>query len=672
MRGLSFILFSMHTLNARQREAIHYLDGPLLVLAGAGSGKTRVITQKIAWLVQDCGLDARNIAAITFTNKAAREMRERVGKRMPGATAESLQISTFHSLGVRILREEAHVLGYKPRFSIFDSADCASLVADLGKSVDKALLRHAQHLISNWKNALVAPEGARDLARSEAEKQAARIYLAYETTLKAYQAVDFDDLIGLPARLFGQYPEIREKWQNRLRYLLVDEYQDTNACQYLLLKHLTGPRQQFTVVGDDDQSIYGWRGADIENLKKLAQEFPRLKIIKLEQNYRSSARILNAANKVIAHNEKLFEKQLWSDLGYGEAINVTVCPDNEKEAESVVMRLQAHRLEHRGQWSDYAILYRSNHLARLFEQQLRNQRIPYLLSGGQSFFDKTEIKDVIAYLRLFANPDDDPAFIRAAATPRRGIGAGALQVLGSYAGERRLSMFDAVSETGLAQRLQARQLAPLLEFHQFVARFKSRAEQEPAQRTLPDLLSALDYEAFLYAREEARAAERRWANVCEFASWLQQKGEAENKTLVDLIQTIALINMLDQAEDTFDGVQLSTLHAAKGLEFRHVFLIGVEEGILPHREAVESGKVEEERRLMYVGITRARQSLHLYYCERRKQNRQWMSCAPSRFIAEMGKDDVRFSGGKNQTLPDKATRSARLETMQAMLAARKK
>ncbi|MCX8144952.1 MAG: UvrD-helicase domain-containing protein [Azovibrio sp.] len=661
----------MSGLNPQQQAAIHYLDGPLLVLAGAGSGKTRVITQKIAYLVESCGFAPRNIAAITFTNKAAREMQERVATLIPAQAAAELQISTFHALGVRILREEAKLLGYKPRFSIFDAADCAGIIADLAGSVDKTTLRSMQSLISAWKNALIPPKAALERATSEMERRAAQVYLAYAATLKAYQAVDFDDLILLPTQLFETHPKVREKWQNRLRYLLVDEYQDTNACQYALLKLLTGPRQQFTAVGDDDQSIYAWRGADIENLRKLPQDFPRLKIIKLEQNYRSTVRILKAANNVIAHNEKLFEKQLWSELGYGEPISVTACPDHEREAESVVIRLQAHRFEQRGKWSDYAILYRSNHLARLFEQQLRNQRIPYLLSGGQSFFDKAEIKDLIAYLRLFANREDDPAFIRAATTPKRGIGAGTLQALGTYAGERHIALFDAACEEGFAQRVQARQLEPLLEFCHFITRMQGRAEHEPAHVVLPDLLEAIDYEAFLFDHEEARTAESKWANVCEFTQWLSRKGEADGKTLVDLTQTIALINMLDKQDEAFDGVQLSTLHAAKGLEYKHVFLVGVEEGILPHREAVESGKIEEERRLMYVGITRARESLHISYCERRKQNREWVTCEPSRFIAEMGEADLRFSGGKAQAPLDRAAGAARLEAIKAMLAAGK-
>ena len=591
----------MSGLNQPQREAIHYLDGPLLVLAGAGSGKTRVITQKIAYLVQSCGFNPRNIAAITFTNKAAKEMQERIGKLLSKQQADELQISTFHSLGVRILREEAKVLGYKPRFSIFDSADCAGIIGEAAGTVDKATLRIVQSTISNWKNGLITPEAARHLATDEHQKLAAHAFLSYEATLKAYQAVDFDDLIGLPVKLFSEHPEIADKWQNRLRYLLVDEYQDTNACQYQLLKLLTGVRAQFTAVGDDDQAIYGWRGADIENLKKLPTEFPALKVIKLEQNYRSTVRILKAANNVISHNEKLFDKKLWSDLGHGEQISVTACRDNDAEAEGVVMKLQAHKFEHRAKFKDFAILYRSNHQARIFEEYLRDHRIPYLLSGGKSFFDKAEIKDITAYLRLLANEDDDPAFIRAATTPKRGIGAATLQVLGIYAGERHISLFQAAFEEGFAHRVQPRQLEPLLEFCNFINRTQSRATKEPAHQVLPDLLKAIDYETFLYDHEEERTAQTRWANVCEFANWLNKKGELDNKTLVDLTQSIALINMLDkQTDEDYDAVQLSTLHAAKGLEYKNVFLVGVEEGILPHRESLDPAKLEEERRLMYV------------------------------------------------------------------------
>ena len=656
-------------LNPAQREAIRYLDGPLLVLAGAGSGKTRVITQKIAYLIGECGFNPANIAAITFTNKAAREMQERVGQLL-GSRPVGLTLSTFHALGVRILREEAKALGYKPQFSIFDATDCYGMLADLSGSVDKATIRRLQSQISNWKNALISPDEASKTAADEMGKLAAQAYAGYAATLRAYQAVDFDDLIALPVDLFRQHPEVLDKWQNRLRYLLIDEYQDTNACQYQLLRLLAGPRAAFTAVGDDDQAIYGWRGADVENLRGLPRDYPNLKLIKLEQNYRSTARILKAANVLIGHNAKLFDKKLWSDLGQGDPISVTACRDNEKEAEQVAMKLQAHRFEHRTRFSDYAILYRGNFQARALEQQLRDQRVPYLLSGGQSFFDKAEIKDITAYLRLMSNTDDDPAFIRAVTTPRRGVGGSTLEALGKYAGERHLSLFAAAGEVGFAQRVQPRQLTPLSEFRHFISSLIQRAANDSAGDVIADLLAAIGYESWLYGEEERRVAQTRWENVLELKDWLTRKGDEEKKSLLELTQMIALINMLDKQEDGSrpDAVQLSTLHAAKGLEFKHVFLIGVEEGVLPHRESLDPVKLEEERRLMYVGITRAQRSLHISYAEKRKQGRELIPCEPSRFINEMGKEDLRFSGGKADAVPDKATGAARLEAMRAMLA----
>jgi ATP-dependent DNA helicase Rep len=655
------------SLNPPQREAVRYLDGPLLVLAGAGSGKTRVITEKIAYLIGECGFRPANVAAITFTNKAAREMEERAG-RLLGGRPEGLTVSTFHALGARILREEARALGYKPRFSIFDAADCHGILADLSGSVDKAAIRRLQTLISNWKNARTNPDQAMKNAGNEFEKLAAATYASYAATLRAYQAVDFDDLIALPGELFEAHPEILDKWQNRLRYLLIDEYQDTNACQYEMLRLLAGPRAAFTAVGDDDQAIYAWRGADVENLRRLPGDYPNLKLIKLEQNYRSTVAILRAANALIAHNRKPFDKKLWSDLGQGEPIRVTACKNDEKEAEQVVMKLQAHRFEHQAKFSDYAILYRGNFQARALEQRLRDQRVPYALSGGQSFFDKAEIKDVTAYLRLLANEDDDPAFIRAATTPRRGVGGTTLAALGKYAGERHLPLFAAAGEEGFARRVQPRQAAPLAEFCRFIAGFRQRAVRDRAGTVIEDLLAAIGYKAWLHAEEEKRTALARWESVEELKNWLAQKGDEEKKNLLELARTIALIHLFDKQEDGKrpDAVQLSTLHAAKGLEFGHVFLIGVEEGVLPHRESPDAAGVEEERRLMYVGVTRAQRSLHISYAEKRKRGRELIPAEPSRFIAEMGKD-LRFSGGPSDAPPDKAAGAARLDALRAML-----
>ncbi len=653
-------------LNAPQREAVKYLDGPVLVLAGAGSGKTRVITHKIAYLVEECGILPTHIAAITFTNKASREMQERIAKLLPGRPLKGLTTSTFHALGARILRQEAKLCGLKPSFSILDSSDSTAIVADLTKDHDKAHIRAVQSRISMWKNSLVDPGQAMNEAEGPLEIAAALNYAEYQRTLSAYQAVDFDDLIKLPAELLDSSPEALERWQGRLRYLLVDEYQDTNHCQYRLLKLLAGARAAFTAVGDDDQSIYAWRGADVENLNLLTKDFPLLRVIKLEQNYRSTTTILKAANSLIGNNPKLFEKRLWSDRGHGEAIQATATRDGEHEAELVVVKLMAHKFDHRGTHKDYAILYRGNHQARAFEQQLRTHKIPYLLSGGQSYFDRAEIKDITSYLRLIANGDDDPAFIRAITCPKRGVGSTTLEALGNYAGSRHVSLFAAAFEAGAASHVNPKQLEGVREFGAFINRMEWRATREPASQVLEDLVKAIGYESYLFDTLDPREAETKWANVRDFIDWLSRKGEEEGKNLQELTQTVALITMLDKQEEDIDAVQLATLHAAKGLEFRHVFLVGVEEGILPHRDAEQDGRLEEERRLMYVGITRAQQSLHLSWCTRRKQGKEWRDCAPSRFIAEMG-DDLKISGGKEGASPDKAAGRAKLAQFKALL-----
>lgn len=623
-------------LNAPQREAIHYLDGPCLVLAGAGSGKTRVITHKIAYLIEECGFLPANIAAITFTNKAAKEMQHRLAGLVRGRSAKGVTVCTFHALGVRIIRQEAAACGLKPQFSILDASDATQIVQDLASETDKDIARQLHWQISSWKNALVSPEEAARLAHNELTVAAANLYREYQRTLRAWQAVDFDDLIALPVHLFETNSEVRQRWQHRLRYLLIDEYQDTNRAQYRLLRLMAGERGMFTAVGDDDQAIYAWRGADVENLRQLSLDYPCLKLIKLEQNYRSSGRILHAANTLIAHNQKLFEKKLWSEHGPGEAIAAAAARDPEDEARRVVDQIAAHHFRARNRYSDYAILYRSNHQARIFEQHLRNQRIPYVLSGGQSFFEKPEIRDLIAWLRILANADDDLAYIRTLTTPRRGIGATTIETLGQFAAAREISLFAASLHSELPDHLSARPLKAVQDCAQYQRTLAQRAEREQADVLLADLLHAIHYEAWLFARYDERDAQTRWDNVLEFTQWLGRKGREENKTLLDLTQTIALMSMLDKDDEDFDGVQLATLHAAKGLEFAHVFLVGLEEGLLPHQASIDEDKVEEERRLMYVGITRARQTLHLSWCDRRKQGRESHTCEPSRFLGEMG------------------------------------
>lgn len=644
-------------MNAPQREAVKYMDGPCLVLAGAGSGKTRVITQKIVHLIEECGYDAKNIAAVTFTNKAALEMQERIAKSLTNPKeAKHLTVCTFHSLGVQILRREAKELGLKDRFSIMDSDDCFSLVQDLALTTDKQMIRRIQSMMSLWKNGLVDPETAVKQALTEDEAQAARVYRNYVATLAAYQAVDFDDLIRLPVELFRNNEAVRDKWQRKLRYLLVDEYQDTNTCQYELVKLLVtgiGKKPMFTAVGDDDQAIYAWRGATIENLRQLQVDFPDLKVIKLEQNYRSTTRILQAANAVISNNPKLFEKQLWSEHGLGDPIKVLAMQDDDQEAEQVAITLSAHRFERRAKFSDYAILYRGNHQARVIEQALRKERIPYTISGGQSFFDRAEIKDIVSYLRLIANGDDDPAFIRAVTTPKRGVGQTTLEALGAFAGQWQCSLFEAVFKGGIESKLADRQLTPLREFCHFINQLEARAGKrgENAAELLDEMMKEINYEAYLYDTFDDRQAQSKWQNVLDFTTWLKEKGtggkhgQDSEKSLLELTQMVALMTMLEGRDEEPDAVRMSTLHASKGLEFPHVFLVGVEEGILPHKGDPDApldtlgARIEEERRLMYVGITRAQRSLHITWCKKRKRARESVNCDVSRFIKEMKLDE---------------------------------
>ena len=627
-------------LNSAQHDAVRHLGSPLLVLAGAGSGKTRVITQKIVHLIERCEHRPDSIAAITFTNKAAREMRERVDVAMKKG-AKGLWVSTFHALGLRLLREEHVAAGLRPRFSILDATDSQALIAELLGTTDRQLVRQAAGVLGRWKNAALTPDEAAEVAQDAAEVAMVELYRRYRQTLLAWQAVDFDDLIALPLRLLERDSEIAARWQGRLRHVLVDEYQDTNPAQYRLLRALTGLRHAFTAVGDDDQAIYGWRGASADNLGQLARDYPQLRVIKLEQNYRSSGRILAAANALITHNPKQFEKSLWSEYGPGDPVEVLAHRDDATEAEAIVMRLQAHKLRSGARWLDYAILYRGNFQARIFEEALRGQKIPYRVSGGQSFFDRAEIRDVCAYLRLLCNEDDDPAFIRAVTTPKRGVGAVTLEKLGGLAARGRCSLFAALDRPDCHDIIPERQLELLIEFRDFIARMQDRAAREPAGEVMRDLVRAIDYELYLQDTDPGRPGETRWANVCDFMDWVARKGDgvgdADPQTLLEVAQTVALITLLEGREgETPDVVQLSTLHAAKGLEFDHVFLVGVEEGILPHRDAVDEGRLEEERRLMYVGITRARRTLWVSHCERRKRAGEWMGCEASRFIGEMG------------------------------------
>ena len=646
------------TLNPAQMEAVHHLRSPCLVLAGAGSGKTRVIVHKIAKLLQT-GLAPKQIAAITFTNKAAAEMRERAKAICGNRAAKDLAVSTFHSLGVRMLRSDGTRLNLKENFSILDSDDVLGVLRDAGGTSDPKLARSWQWTISLWKNMGLNAAQAAAVAKDDNELIAARVMQRYEERLAAYQAVDFDDLIGLPLKLLQTDAEARAKWRDTFRHVLVDEYQDTNAVQYELLKAMVGEDGLFTAVGDDDQSIYGWRGATIENLKRLPQDYPRLKVIPLEQNYRSTGAILRAANHVIAKNPKIFEKKLWSDFGDGEPVQVVECDGEEHEAERAVARIKA--LQSRGgqvKHSDFAILYRANHQARVFEQKLRAAQIPYKVSGGQSFFDRAEIKDLCAWLRLLVNQDDDPAFLRAVTTPKRGIGHTTLGSLGEFAGKWKISLFEALFSPSLGTALKGKAVEALQDFGREVNDLEHRARHtlgsEDAKALLLGWLKAIDYEQHLYDGEESeKLAASRWSNVLDFVDWiarrcggeLTQEGgtfETEKQSVLQVAQTISVIISLAERGDDQDVVTLSTLHASKGLEWPHVVLAGVNEGLLPFRSGDEDmtpERLEEERRLMYVGITRARTTLAISTLRRRKRGRETVAGVPSRFIAEMKLDE---------------------------------
>ena len=703
-------------LNIAQREAVNYMHGPCLVLAGAGSGKTRVITHKIGRLIQT-GLEPRRIFAITFTNKAAAEMRERA-KSLIGNAAKEVVICTFHALGVRMMRQDGEALGLKPTFSILDTDDVTSILKDAGGSTDAATARTWQWTISRWKNMGLTAAQAEAQAADDSEKITARIMARYEERLSAYQSVDFDDLISLPLKLLQNHEQVRHKWQGLAGHVLVDEYQDTNATQYEFLKLLAGATlgsaakdARFTVVGDDDQSIYGWRGATLDNLRKLPVDFPTLKVIKLEQNYRSTGAILRAANNVIGPNPKLFPKNLWSALGEGEPVRVVDADSEEHEAERTVARIQSLRalggvpqpagadaaapgrpkqgtappggsavreatsvgatgFTQYKEFRDFAVLYRANHQAKTFEKALRKAQIPYKVSGGTSFFDRAEIKDLCGWFRLWINNNDDPAFLRAITTPKRGIGHQTLGTLGTFAGQYKVSLFEALFSSSLGSVLAAKAVGSLHEFGRYVNDLEFRARHtvgaEAAKAFLLEWLKEIGYEKHLYDGEDSeKLAAARWSNVMDFCDWMSARcgGQIDDaagvstvnevKSLLEVAQTVSLLSTISERETDQNVVTLSTLHAAKGLEWPHVMLVGVTEGMLPFKlgdEANPTGqadgplsdsiieRLQEERRLMYVGITRAQRSLVVSWTRKRKKGREMIAALPSRFIAEMGLD----------------------------------
>ncbi|NDX00106.1 DNA helicase Rep [Acinetobacter baumannii] len=653
---------SASQLNNKQEEAMKYTQGPLLVLAGAGSGKTSVITRKIAYLVQYCRIPAHRITAMTFTNKAAREMKERVTKLLSREEAKGLSVSTFHTFGLNLLRLELKNLPLKANFSILDADDCKRILMDLmhrdnlSGAESKELIAKAMKKISDWKNDLILPEQAHSTCETPEDVQFAHLYQLYERNLRAYNAVDFDDLIVMPTRLLQENAEVRDKWQNRVRYLLVDEYQDTNTAQYILVKLLVGVMGQFTAVGDDDQSIYAWRGAKPENMALLKQDFPNLHIIKLEQNYRSTSRILKAANCVIQNNPHIFDKKLWSDKGHGEVIRIITCRNDDDEAERVVKDLLTHKLMNGKNWKDYAVLYRGNFQARVLETQLRQMQIPYKLSGGTSFFARAEIKDVMSYLRLIINPEDDSAFLRIINTPKRAIGPVTLEKLGLFAQENNLSLLGASSDQRLSMVLPKKAETQLHEFADFISTFTRELleDDEPVPK-VRQMMNEAGYIDYIREQSATPAQEKsKLDNIENLFSSIQnlinRAEDVDEKNIESVIRKLVLLDMLEQQqeEEDTDKVNLLTLHAAKGLEFPYVYIMGLEEELLPHKNSIAAETIEEERRLMYVGITRARQGLTLTLAEQRKNGGQMKQMTPSRFLDELPQDELEWLGRKKK------------------------
>ncbi len=643
---------SKTTLNPQQSYAINHLGSPLLVLAGAGSGKTRVITHKIAHLIQQCGLEPRHITAVTFTNKAAREMKDRVGRLLPKNLSRNLTISTFHSLGLGMLRQECHHLGYRSGFSIYDTQDTEALVRELtAKDTNEVDRSGCRWQISHWKNALIMPEAALQHAEDESGFTHARIYARYQRQLSAYNALDFDDLVVQPVKLLEQHHDIRERWQNKIRHLLIDEYQDTNGAQYALMRLLVGVNQGLTVVGDDDQSVYAWRGARPENLARLVEDYPSLKVIKLEQNYRSTEHILQTANRLITNNSHLFEKRLWSAQELGERVRVITCKSPEHEAERVVSEILHSQFKRRDDFKDYAILYRGNHQARPLERVLREHHIPYKLSGSTSFFEHSEVKDVLAYLRLIANPDDDPAFLRIVNTPRREIGAATLEKLGQYANQRDIGLFAASQELGLSQHLPSSARLRLERFTDWVQETSRKAQHGDASKIIRSMIEEIEYRDWLMeTSKKPEIAEKRMNNVVELLDWLDRLAKDrldQSEGIGGLVAHLCLVGLLDRNSDQKTGneVNLMTLHAAKGLEFAHVWIVGVEENLLPHHSSSEDEQLEEERRLAYVGITRARKTLSLSFSTSRTRSGEPCECEPSRFLGELPAEHVIWEDG---------------------------
>ena len=628
-------------LNNRQQEAVRHTDGPLLVMAGAGSGKTRVLTHRIAYLLDEKGVSPRNILAITFTNKAAREMKDRV-TNLIGPEADQMWVSTFHSMCVRILRRDADKIGINRNFTIFDTADQLTVIKNVLKerNIDPKKYQPRSFLaeISSAKNKLQTPDQYQKVAGDYFHKMVADVYQDYQTTLLRNHSMDFDDLIMQTALLFKRAPEVLEYYQRRFQYIHVDEYQDTNYAQYDLVKKLAEKYQNLCVVGDSDQSIYRWRGADIKNILSFEKDYPNATVVFLEQNYRSTESILNAANAVIKNNPDHKEKKLWTDQAGGSKLKYYKAQTERYESLYVAEQIEKYIHEQRFNYRDIAILYRTNAQSRVIEETFVKANIPYQMVGGTKFYDRKEIKDILAYLRLISNPDDDVSFVRIVNEPKRGIGATTIEKLQNYATANEISLFTAIKEIDFVG-LGARATKSLAEFGEMVSNWIQQQEFLTATDMVEQVLKKSGYEEML-ENERTIEAKTRLENINEFKSVTQHfEKNSDDQTLLAFLTDLALISDIDSMDDdpfADNKVTMMTLHAAKGLEFPVVFLVGMEEGIFPHsRSAMDDEEMAEERRLAYVGITRAEKELHLTHAVTRTLYGETKWNNMSRFIREI-------------------------------------
>lgn len=645
-------MFDLNQLNPPQRAAVTHGKGPLLLLAGAGSGKTRVITSRIVHLFHK-GVSPHQLLAVTFTNKAAREMRERVQEITGFQAAKGMTISTFHSLGVQILKSHIGRLGFKQNFSIYATGDQVRLIRDLLRDTNaKSSSKDAEQVlwrISAAKNRLIDAHLYQATPRDPLSQLVALIYPGYQRALKAYNAVDFDDLLLLTVRLFEGEKDLLQHYQQRFLYQMVDEYQDTNPVQYRLLRLLAGGHGNLCVVGDDDQSIYAFRGADISNILDFEKDFPGTRVIKLEQNYRSSGNILAAANNLISNNQQRRPKALWTSSPAGSPLDYRLCSDSEDEARQVMELIHAERYRSQLNYGDFAILYRTNTQSRAFEEQLRYENIPYVLIGGQQFFDRKEIRDLVAYLRTILNPSDEVNLLRILNYPKRGIGENSIDQMIRLSAEQNIPIWSILQQPEQPAGVNQRTRIAIDEFVALIKRYQLRFKN-PLRllETLRELMLELKLAEEIYRQEkDTQAAQRRVENQEEILNSLANYLErSERPSLAGFLDTISLLDAETPGQDkekkmSSDSVTLMSLHSSKGLEFPVVFLVGMEEGFLPHKKSIDvTFDIDEERRLCYVGITRARQHLILLGARQRRKHGKLEQREPSRFLAELPQDLV--------------------------------